>query len=47
MECRESGEDGAGGGGEDAFSCSGGGDEVVEETTQFLHTGLEYKKIHV
>lgn len=44
MDWREWGEDGAGGGGDDAFSCSGGGDEVVGDTTQFLHTGLEEEK---
>lgn len=38
------GDAGAGGGGDDACSCSGGGDEPVGDTTQFRQTGLEREK---
>lgn len=43
MDCLERGDDGAGGGGDDAVSCNGGG-EVVGDTTQFRQTGLEEEK---
>lgn len=42
-----SGEAGAGGGGDDACSWSGGGDDPVGDTTQFRHTGLETKEFNI